>query len=180
MRLRLRQLDVSCNLFQIVFHGLGLWRICTFFTCCAYWRNVCQQIQECKCCVFMFIRQQTWHQNIILSYSQHMFILLTVSWQYKNRATNMQNRLGVPATQDNPLWISWHDTTWIPILNPANVLDYFMEKSNPFYDRTCNNEIVKMQRQSLEHLKWVEFGGANLLCQYHLFTSSLYFVVHLQ
>jgi mediator of RNA polymerase II transcription subunit 6 len=31
-------------------------------------------------------------------------------------------------------------------------MDYFTEKSNPFYDRTCNNEIVKMQRQSLEHL----------------------------
>ncbi|KAG4072862.1 hypothetical protein HA402_002605 [Bradysia odoriphaga] len=34
----------------------------------------------------------------------------------------------------------------------TNVMDYFSEKTNPFYDRTCNNEIVKMQRQSLDQL----------------------------
>lgn len=64
----------------------------------------------------------------------------------------MPGRLGLPIAQDNPLWISWHDSNWIPILNPANVMDYFSEKSNPFYDRTCNNEIVRMQRQSLDLL----------------------------
>jgi len=54
--------------------------------------------------------------------------------------------------KDNPLGMSWHDTAWIPILNPTNVLEYFSERSNPFYDRTCNNEIVKMQRLSIEQL----------------------------
>lgn len=63
----------------------------------------------------------------------------------------MHPRLNVPLSQENPLWISWHDTAWIAVLNPTNVMDYFMEKSNPFYDRTCNNEIVKMQRQSFDH-----------------------------
>jgi len=53
---------------------------------------------------------------------------------------------------DNLLRISWHDSAWLPILNPGNVLDYFSERSNPFYDRTCNNEIVKMQRLSVEQL----------------------------
>uniref|UniRef100_A0A667ZGT2 Mediator of RNA polymerase II transcription subunit 6 n=1 Tax=Myripristis murdjan TaxID=586833 RepID=A0A667ZGT2_9TELE len=53
---------------------------------------------------------------------------------------------------DNPLGISWVDSGWVPILNPGNVLDYFSERSNPFYDRTCNNEVVKMQRLTLEHL----------------------------
>jgi hypothetical protein len=28
----------------------------------------------------------------------------------------------------------------------ANVMDYFSERSNPFYERTCNNEILKMQK----------------------------------
>ncbi|XP_034783404.1 mediator of RNA polymerase II transcription subunit 6 isoform X2 [Acipenser ruthenus] len=56
------------------------------------------------------------------------------------------------ATSDNLLGISWVDSGWIPILNPGNVLDYFSERSNPFYDRTCNNEVVKMQRLTLEHL----------------------------
>ncbi|XP_055627409.1 mediator of RNA polymerase II transcription subunit 6 [Toxorhynchites rutilus septentrionalis] len=64
----------------------------------------------------------------------------------------MPGRLGLPIAQENPLWISWHDSNWIPILNPTNVMDYFSEKSNPFYDRTCNNEIVRMQRQNLDLL----------------------------
>ncbi|XP_026674286.1 mediator of RNA polymerase II transcription subunit 6 isoform X2 [Ceratina calcarata] len=32
-------------------------------------------------------------------------------------------------------------------------MDYFSERSNPFYDRTCNNEIVKMQRLSPDQLQ---------------------------
>uniref|UniRef100_A0A4W2H963 Mediator of RNA polymerase II transcription subunit 6 n=1 Tax=Bos indicus x Bos taurus TaxID=30522 RepID=A0A4W2H963_BOBOX len=54
--------------------------------------------------------------------------------------------------KDNLLGISWVDSSWIPILNSGSVLDYFSERSNPFYDRTCNNEVVKMQRLTLEHL----------------------------
>uniref|UniRef100_A0A8C9X425 Mediator of RNA polymerase II transcription subunit 6 n=1 Tax=Sander lucioperca TaxID=283035 RepID=A0A8C9X425_SANLU len=45
---------------------------------------------------------------------------------------------------DNLLGISWVDSGWVPILNPGNVLDYFSERSNPFYDRTCNNELYQM------------------------------------
>ncbi|KAG8560860.1 hypothetical protein GDO81_015164 [Engystomops pustulosus] len=54
--------------------------------------------------------------------------------------------------RDNLLSISWVDSSWIPILNTGTVLDYFSERSNPFYDRTCNNEVVKMQRLTLDHL----------------------------
>lgn len=54
---------------------------------------------------------------------------------------------------ENPLTLSWHDSAWIPMLNPANVMDYFSERSNPFYDRTCNNEIVRMQRLGMDQLK---------------------------
>lgn len=54
---------------------------------------------------------------------------------------------------ENPMWISWCDSVWIPILNPSNIMDYFTEKSNPFYDRTCNNEMVKMQRLNPDQLK---------------------------
>ncbi|XP_063040685.1 mediator of RNA polymerase II transcription subunit 6 isoform X2 [Engraulis encrasicolus] len=54
--------------------------------------------------------------------------------------------------RDNLLGISWVDSGWVPILNTGNVLDYFSERSNPFYDRTCNNEVVKMQRLTLDHL----------------------------
>ncbi|XP_022189819.1 mediator of RNA polymerase II transcription subunit 6 isoform X1 [Nilaparvata lugens] len=58
----------------------------------------------------------------------------------------------VPILPENPLGLSWHDSNWIPILNTSNVMEYFSERSNPFYDRTCNNEIVKMQRLSLDQL----------------------------
>lgn len=34
-------------------------------------------------------------------------------------------------------------------------MDYFQSSTNPFYDRTCNNEIVKMQRLNMEHLKYL-------------------------
>lgn len=44
------------------------------------------------------------------------------------------------------LRISWHDSSQIPALNPGNILDYFCQKSNPFYDKMCNNEIAKMQK----------------------------------
>lgn len=54
---------------------------------------------------------------------------------------------------ENPLGLSWHDSAWIPVLNPNNIMDYFSERSNPFYDRTCNNEIVKMQRLSPDQLQ---------------------------
>ncbi|XP_069064903.1 mediator of RNA polymerase II transcription subunit 6 [Pleurodeles waltl] len=53
---------------------------------------------------------------------------------------------------DNLLGISWVDSSWIPILNNVTVLDYFTERSNPFYDRTCSNEVVKMQRLTMDHL----------------------------
>ncbi|XP_035232238.1 mediator of RNA polymerase II transcription subunit 6-like [Stegodyphus dumicola] len=53
---------------------------------------------------------------------------------------------------ENPLSISWHDSSWIPMLNTNNVMEYFSERTNPFYDRTCNNENLKMQRLGPEHL----------------------------
>ncbi|KAJ8972316.1 hypothetical protein NQ314_000231, partial [Rhamnusium bicolor] len=58
-------------------------------------------------------------------------------------ADMMAGRLGITGTgiPDNPLSISWHDSTWIPILNTTNVMEYFSQGSNPFFDRTCNNEI---------------------------------------
>lgn len=56
------------------------------------------------------------------------------------------------ANQESALSLSWHDSSWIPVLNPNNVMDYFSERTNPFYDRTCNNEVVKMQRLSTDQL----------------------------
>ncbi|CAG9766148.1 unnamed protein product [Ceutorhynchus assimilis] len=66
------------------------------------------------------------------------------------------NRLGLVAPSgvaDNTLAVSWHDSAWIPILNTTNVMEYFSNASNPFFDRTCNNEIVRMQRLSPDQLE---------------------------
>jgi len=38
-------------------------------------------------------------------------------------------------------------------------MDYFSERSNPFYDRQCNNEVIKMQRLNPEQLRWVVITG---------------------
>ena len=56
---------------------------------------------------------------------------------------------------DNKLTISWVDSSWIPILNnegAARVMDYFSDRRNPFYDPQCNNEVLRMQRASLDQL----------------------------
>ncbi len=78
-----------------------------------------------------------------------------------------------PKLPENPLAISWHDSNWIPVLTPHNVMDYFSERSNPFYDRTCNNEVLKMQRASpeqLQNMQGVEF------CLLHVQDPILYVV----
>ncbi|KAF2364101.1 Mediator complex subunit Med6 [Trinorchestia longiramus] len=49
---------------------------------------------------------------------------------------------------DNLLHISWCDSMWVPHLNASNVMDYFSERSNPFYSRDCNNEFIKMQQNT--------------------------------
>jgi len=61
--------------------------------------------------------------------------------------------------QENLLSISWHDSAWIPVLNQANVMDYFSERSNPFYDRTCNNEVLKMQKLGVADVQLQNMQG---------------------
>jgi len=61
--------------------------------------------------------------------------------------------------QDNLLSISWHDSAWIPVLNQTNVMDYFSERSNPFYDRTCNNEVLKMQKLGVADVQLQNMQG---------------------
>lgn len=58
-----------------------------------------------------------------------------------------------PPKEENPLWVSFYDTPLIPTLNPQNIMDYFCRKANPFYDRMCNNETIRMQRLGLENLQ---------------------------
>ncbi|CAL8092959.1 unnamed protein product [Calicophoron daubneyi] len=48
--------------------------------------------------------------------------------------------------------ISWSNPACSHLLCSANVLDYFCDLSNPFYDRQCNNEVIRMQRLSTEQL----------------------------
>nr|XP_011434229.2 mediator of RNA polymerase II transcription subunit 6 isoform X1 [Crassostrea gigas] len=58
----------------------------------------------------------------------------------------------ISLTENPLLGMSWYDSAWVPLLNPTNVLDYFCERSNPFYDHMCNNQIIKSQRLSQEQL----------------------------
>lgn len=60
---------------------------------------------------------------------------------------------------ENLLTVSWHDSAWIPVLSQANVMDYFSERSNPFYERTCNNEILKMQKLGVADVQLQNMQG---------------------
>ena len=61
------------------------------------------------------------------------------------------------------LGTSWSDAKWIPILNETNILNYFAEKDNPFYERSCNNEQLRMrglplnQMADLERMQGTEY-----------------------
>jgi len=70
---------------------------------------------------------------------------------------------GVGGQQDNLYSKSWHDSAWIPILNQANVMDYFSERSNPFYDRTCNNEQLKMQKLGIADVQLQNMQGTEYI-----------------
>ena len=64
---------------------------------------------------------------------------------------------------ENLLSLSWHDSSLIPMLNQTNVMDYFSERSNPFYDRTCNNEILKMQKLGVADVQLQNMVGAEYI-----------------
>ncbi|OAF71437.1 Mediator complex subunit 6 [Intoshia linei] len=60
------------------------------------------------------------------------------------------------------LSISWSDSSWPHVLSKYNVMDYFSQLSNPFYDKTCNNQILKMQRLEANNL--VNMIGLEYMC----------------
>lgn len=46
----------------------------------------------------------------------------------------------------NPLHVSFEESLGSAnSINVFNVLEYFCNRYNPFYDRSCNNEFIKMQ-----------------------------------
>uniref|UniRef100_A0A915HL17 Mediator of RNA polymerase II transcription subunit 6 n=1 Tax=Romanomermis culicivorax TaxID=13658 RepID=A0A915HL17_ROMCU len=53
------------------------------------------------------------------------------------------------ALLSNPLHISWQDTHF-PTSYATNILEYFSNPYNPFYEQTCINENLKMQGHSIE------------------------------
>lgn len=56
--------------------------------------------------------------------------------------------------QENKLHMSWSDSSFIPYLNEATVLDYFCDTRNPFYNPECNNQLLKMQGINPEQLRY--------------------------
>ena len=84
--------------------------------------------------------------------------------------TSIMTSSGDSKISDNPLFISWYDSAWIPVLNPTNVMDYFTERNNPFYDRTCNNEVLKMQK----------IGVLDVQAQLRNMQGTEYQIIHVQ
>jgi len=61
---------------------------------------------------------------------------------------------GSEVAASNQLHVSWNNSTVSAnVLSPENILEYFCNPSNPFYERTnCNNEELRMQRLTIERL----------------------------
>ena len=79
---------------------------------------------------------------------------------------------------ENKLSISWKESSWAPHLTPHNVLAYFCQRSNPFYDKTCNNEIAKMQRlnaNQLLHMKGMFSSFYSLRGRLHVEVLRMWF-----
>jgi len=76
---------------------------------------------------------------------------------------------------ENPLYVSWCDSAWIPVLSQSNVMDYFTERTNPFYDRTCNNEVLKMQKLGVLDAQLTNMQGTEY-CLLHVQEPILYVI----
>lgn len=59
----------------------------------------------------------------------------------------------LPPEQPNPLHVTFQNPHWAPnSINAETVLHYFCDQNNPFYDRTSDNEQLKMQNMGLQNL----------------------------
>ena len=119
--------------------------------------------------VYLFLKHSQIKVSVVISqfyivwsyrnHDQQLVILIIHPWFVfriivKRKVDQSAKNMAAPAAgsgsegkiSENPLFVSWVDSAWIPVLNQNNVLDYFSERTNPFYDRTCNNEILKMQK----------------------------------
>ncbi len=59
---------------------------------------------------------------------------------------------------------TWRDDTWFRQgfgLDRSNALLYFCNRGNPFYDKTCNNELYKMQSRDWSNLAYDYFTSFN-------------------
>lgn len=72
--------------------------------------------------------------------------------------------------------MSWQDHIMAHNLTKENVLDYFSQRSNRFYDITCNNETIKMQNRSLQHLQ--DMKGVEYVLYHH--QEPILFVIRKQ
>jgi mediator of RNA polymerase II transcription subunit 6 len=71
---------------------------------------------------------------------------------------------------------AWRFATWLSMypLDPSSVLDYF--KHSPFYDRSCNNELLELQSAGLDPAqRTVQLHGMTGL-EYELDLSSRYLI----
>ena len=98
-------------------------------------------------------------------------IFLAESSLYHRRMSSSDNS----KISENPLYVSWCDSAWIPVLSQSNVMDYFTERTNPFYDRTCNNEVLKMQKLGVLDAQLTNMQGTEY-CLLHVQEPILYVI----
>lgn len=61
-------------------------------------------------------------------------------------------------------------------LRTDNVLSYFAE--SPFFDRTCNNQVLKMQSQFNDNIQMEQLNSINIINELKKMTGLEYIVLH--
>jgi hypothetical protein len=97
--------------------------------------------------------QQTSNSSVHPTHSTLIPHIIMASTETSNTTnTNTNTNTNTDSASNSQLSLTFIDTAWLRAfgLAPHNVMDYFAV--SPFYDNTCNNQYLLMQRLPMDRL----------------------------